>query len=96
MSLARNTLEQAKENQHIHKVDGAENFENAIISVIPKVLAQLCRLKINVKINVKRHFYQSFYASFRQGFSISQTIEYLHEKGMKHTLQNISLTKSDN
>ena len=68
MSLARNTLEQAKENQHIHKgTDGAENFENAIISVIPKVLAQLCRLKINVKINVKRHFYQSFMLHLGRG-----------------------------
>ena len=40
----------------LNKADGAENFENAIISVIPKVLAQLCRLKINVKINVKKTF----------------------------------------
>ena len=33
----------------LNKADGVEKFENAIIEVIPKLLAQLCRIKINVK-----------------------------------------------
>ena len=40
----------------LNKADGVEKFENAIISVIPKILAQLCRIKINVKFNIKRRF----------------------------------------
>ena len=30
----------------LNKADGVEKFENAIISVIPKILAQLCRIKL--------------------------------------------------
>ena len=40
----------------LNKADGVEKFENAIIKVIPKLLAQLCRIKINVKVNIKRRF----------------------------------------
>ena len=38
----------------LNKADGVEKFENAIIKVIPKLLAQLCRIKINVKVNIKK------------------------------------------
>jgi len=74
-------------DRYVHKLiemlgkGGIEKFEEAVIAVIPKLLARLCRLKLAVKINAKKLLLPVFYASLRQGFSISQAVEYLRLKG---------------
>lgn len=57
------------------------NFEDAVLSVVPKMMGTLFRKRLTVKINVKKTLLPVFYASFRQGYSVNQAVEDLRKKG---------------
>lgn len=93
-------------DRYVHKLiellgnEKIEEFEKAIITVIPKLLAQLCKLKLSVKLDVKKTLLPVFYASFRKGFSVSQAVKYLREKGYethsaKYILDKIRQLKAE-
>lgn len=61
-----------------------ESFDGAVLRIFPKLVSVFVKKKDSkLNLDVKRTLLPVFYAAIRPGFSVSQAVEYLREKGFE-------------